>query len=182
MNEQIRLIAQRLVGLREAIEVSASEVAGVCGISEQEYLALESGEKDIPVSVLHNIAQHYSIELSALMFGAEAHANAFFVTRKGKGQKVERSMAYGYESLAAGFSNRKADPFMVTVEPKDSPITLNTHPGQEYNFIIEGKMELQVGTSTLILEEGDSVYFNSIHPHGMKALDGKKVKFLAIIL
>ena len=182
MNDQIRQIAQRLVGLREAIDASPREVAEICGISEQEYLNLESGEKDIPVSILHNISQHYSIELSALMFGADAHANAYFVTRKGQGQKVERTKAYGYESLAAGFTRRDADPFMVTVEPKDAPITLNTHSGQEFNYIIEGKMELQIGNSTLILEEGDSVYFNSMRPHGMKALGGEKVKFIAIIL
>lgn len=182
MNEQIKLIAQRLAGLREAVEATTAEFASICGLSESDYTALENGSKDIPVSVLHSIAQHYSIELSALMFGKDAHANAYFLTRCGQGAKVERYKAYGYESLAAGFSNRKADPFMVTVEPKDSPITLNTHPGQEYNYIIEGRLELQIGNKTLILEPGDSIYFDSTRPHGMKALDEKKVKFLAIII
>ena len=77
---------------------------------------------------------------------------------------------------------RKADPFIVTVEPNDNPIHYNTHEGQEFNLIIQGRMLISVGGKELVLNEGDSLYFNSALPHGMKALDGKTVKFLAIIL
>ena len=58
---------------------------------------------------------------------------------------------------------------------------LNSHNGQEFNFVIEGKMLLKVEGHELILNEGDSLYFDATQPHGMKALDGKPVKFLAII-
>ena len=67
-------------------------------------------------------------------------------------------------------------------EPNDNPIHYNTHEGQEFNLIIQGRMLISVGGKELILNEGDSLYFNSALPHGMKALDGKTVKFLAIIL
>lgn len=109
--------------------------------------------------------------------------NSYFLTRKGKGASVQRTQAYKYQSLAAGFMNRKADPFIVTVEPKDekTPIYLNTHPGQEFNYILEGRMTLQIGDKQLTLNEGDSLYFDANRPHGMKALDGKRVQFLAII-
>ena len=58
----------------------------------------------------------------------------------------------------------------------------NSHNGQEFNYILEGRMLLSIGGKDLILNEGDSIYFNSKLPHGMKALDGKKVQFLAVIL
>lgn len=117
------------------------------------------------------------------MFGEEPRMNSYFLTRKGKGASVQRTQAYKYQSLAAGFMNRKADPFIVTVEPKDekTPIYLNTHPGQEFNYILEGRMTLQIGDKQLTLNEGDSLYFDANRPHGMKALDGKRVQFLAII-
>ncbi|WP_368338144.1 cupin domain-containing protein, partial [Parabacteroides merdae] len=51
-----------------------------------------------------------------------------------------------------------------------------------YNMVLKGRMLLQINNKELILEEGDSIYFNSELPHGMKALDGEKVSFLAIIL
>lgn len=184
MNEEIKQIAERLKGLRDALELSVEDVAKVCDISPEKYREQESGTVDISVSILHRISHAYGVELTTLMFGDEPKMSAYFVTRQGKGISVERTKAYKYQSLAAGFSKRKADPFMVTVHPKadDEPIYQNSHAGQEYNYVISGRMQIQINGKDLILEEGDSIYFNSELPHGMKALDGKEVKFLAIIL
>ncbi|MBQ7824068.1 MAG: cupin domain-containing protein [Bacteroidaceae bacterium] len=184
MNEQIKQIAQRLIGLRDVLNITTEEIARVCGIPESEYVELESGMVDIPVSLLYRVGKHYNIELSTLMFGDEPRMNAYFLTRKDKGAAVERVKAYKYQSLAAGFMNRLADPFLVTVDPKpeNTEIHLNTHPGQEFNMVIEGRMMLSINGKDLILETGDSIYFDSSLPHGMKALDNKTVKFLAMII
>ena len=181
-SEEIRQIAERLVGLRDALDLRPEDIASTCNINLETYLGYESGEKDIPVSFLHQIAKHYGVELPALMFGYEPRMNSYFLTRKDKGVAVERTKAYKYQSLAAGFANRKADPFMVTVEPSapEAPFTLNTHPGQEFNLVLEGSMHLRIGEKELVLNEGDSIIFDSTRPHGMKAID-RQVKFLAII-
>ena len=184
MNEQIKQIAERLAGLRDALEISPEEMAGVCNLTPEQYIKLESGTVDISVSILHQISQAYGVELTTLMFGNEPKMSSYFITRRGKGIAVERTKAYKYQSLAAGFVGRKADPFMVTVHPTpdETPIYLNSHPGQEYNIVLKGRMLLQINNKEVILEEGDSICFNSELPHGMKALDGEKVSFLAIIL
>ena len=184
MNEQIKQIAARLAGLRDALEITVEEMANVCNLSTEDYLLLETGTVDISVSVLHQISQSYGIALTTLMFGDEPKMSSYFVTRKGTGVMVERVKAYKYQSLAAGFVNRKADPFMVTVHPKpeDEEIFLNSHSGQEFNMVVSGRMLIRINGKDLILSEGDSIYFNSELPHGMKALDGEKVSFLAVIL
>lgn len=182
MDEAIKQIAERLRGLRDVLELTTEEVARDCGIEQNEYEQAETGNCDISVSMLQKIARHYHIALDALMFGEEPKMSTYFLTRAGKGISVERTKAYKYQSLAAGFKDRKADPFIVTVEPNDNPIHYNTHEGQEFNLIIQGRMLISVGGKELVLNEGDSLYFNSALPHGMKALDGKTVKFLAIIL
>ncbi len=83
-----------------------------------------------------------------------------------------------------GLSDRKADPFIVTVHPKKEGelVFQNTHEGQEFNYVLSGRMLIQINGKDMILNEGDSIYFDSSLPHGMQALDGKEVKFLAIIL
>lgn len=184
MDEQIKQIAERLRGLRDVLELTPRDIAQDCDIDEKEYSLAESGEHDISVSMLQKIARRYNVSLDALMFGEEPKMNSYFLTRAGKGTSIERTKAYKYQSLAAGFINRNADPFIVTVEPKPEaePIHFNSHAGQEFNLVLEGRMMICIDGKELILNEGDSLYFNSKLPHGMKALDGKKVRFLAIIM
>ena len=184
MCDPIKSIANRLRGLREVLELSAQEVAESCHLRVEEYMALESGESDISVNVLQTIARRYGISLDVLMFGEEPKMNAYFITRAGAGVSVERRKAYKYEALASGFRDRKADPFIVTVEPApaDAPMHLNSHEGQEMNYVLEGRLLIGLNGKEIVLNTGDSLYFDSGLPHGMKALDGKTVRFLAIIM
>lgn len=183
MEEAIKQIGERLKGLRDVMEVSAKDMAELCGITEEQYEQMENGEGEVSVSNLQKIAKKYEVPLDVLMFGEEPHMSAYFLTRRGQGMSVERRKAYKYLSLASGFRGRKADPFIVIVEPKaeDAPHETNSHPGQEFNMVLEGSMELTIGKKVLTLNEGDSIYFDSTQPHGMRALNNETVKFLAII-
>ena len=189
MDEAIKQISERLKGLREVLDITVEEMANTCGITTDEYLAMENAESELHVSNLQKIALKYDIPLDVLMFGEEPHMSSYFLTRKGKGLSVERRKAYQYESLASGFRGRKADPFIVTVEPKpaDTPIETNTHAGQEFNMVLEfdlvlkGSMRVRVGDHEETLHEGDSIIFDSTQPHGMRTLGESKVRFLAII-
>ena len=184
MNDHIKQIAARLRGLRDVLELTEQEVAESCNLTKEEYQAMESGTKDISVSALQAIARRYDITLDVLMFGEEPKMSSYFLTRAGKGISVERSKAYKYEALASGFRDRKIDPFIVTVEPKDddAPLHLNSHAGQEISYILEGRLLVNLAGKEIILNPGDSLYFDSLQPHGMRALDGKPVRFLAAIM
>ena len=184
MCDPIQSIATRLRGLREALELTQEEVAASCNLPVGQYREMESGTADFSVNVLQTISRHYGISLDVLMFGEEPRMNSYFITRAGKGVAVERQKAYKYEALAAGFRDRKIDPFIVTVEPAadDAPMHLNCHPGQEMNYVLEGRLLIGLNGKEIVLNTGDSLYFDSGLPHGMKALDGKTVRFLAIIM
>ena len=159
MNEQIKQIAERLRGLRDVLELTAEDIARDSDISAEEYRLAETGDYDISVSMLQKIARTYNVALDALMFGEEPKMSSYFVTRAGKGISIERTKAYKYQSLASGFMNRTADPFIVTVEPKaiDEPIHYNKHNGQEFNLVIEGRMLINIEGKEIILNQGDSI-------------------------
>jgi len=182
MNEQIKQIAERLKGLREALDYSQEEMAERCGKTANEIDLYESGLIDIPLGFLFDVAQNFKVETSTLISGDEPRMNSYSVTRKGKGVSIERTKAYKYQGLAGRFKNPKVEPFEVTVEPNDAPVFLNSHAGQEFNLVLEGKLQLQINEKTLTLEAGDSIYFDSGLPHGMKALNGKPVRFLAVVI
>jgi mannose-6-phosphate isomerase-like protein (cupin superfamily) len=183
MEEQIQLIAERLSGMREVLGISPGEAAAACRITTEQYLIFESGKVDIPVGILHLMALKFNLDLTTLLTGEEPHMHAYTLTRKDKRISVERHKAYQYQALAWNFQNRKGDPFIVSVEPKEElAVSLNSHAGQEFDFMIEGKMKFFIGSKEMILEPGDSIYFDSGLPHGMVALENKTAKFLAMIL
>ncbi|MCE5178085.1 MAG: XRE family transcriptional regulator [Porphyromonadaceae bacterium] len=184
MGTDLKQIGERIRGLRDAIDFSSAEMAHRLEVDEAVYLQFETGEKDISVSFLQRIEREFNVDLATLMFGTEPKMNAYFVTRKDKGVSVERVSAYKYQSLTSGFTNNVAEVFVVTVEPKpmEDDFYQNIHAGQEFNMILEGSMMLKINEKDLILNEGDSIYFDSSLPHGMKALNNKQVKFLAVVL
>lgn len=182
MEDQIKEISDRIKGLREGLQLSVEEMAAECGVSVDCLRQAESGDDDISVSLLQRISRCYNITLDELLFGLEPHMTKYFLNRYGRGVAVERTTAYKYQSLAAGFKGRLVDPFLVTVEPNNKPITLNRHRGQEFDLVVKGRLLIKLGDKELILNHGDSLYFNADQLHGMKALDGKKALFIAIII
>lgn len=184
MEEQLKQIAERIKGLRDIFGISAADLAQELNIPLGVYQDYESGTVDIPVGVLYRIAQRFNMELSVLLTGEEPRLHTYSLTRNGRGVSVERRKEYKYQNLAYNFVNKKAEPFLVTVapEPEEVPVHLNSHPGQEFDYLLEGTLKIVLGGNEIILNEGDSVYYDSNVPHGMKALNGKPAKFLAIIL
>lgn len=183
MNEEIKAVADRLVGLREIMDVSVEEAARVCGISIEQYKTFESGNVDIPVGVLQSMSREYKIDLGTLISGQEPRMHSYYLTKKDKGLSVDRRNDYEYQALATGFQNRKADPFIVRITPEETKeIHFNSHPGHEFELMLEGSMKIVVDGKEMTLEEGDSIYFDATKKHGMQALNGKNAKFLAIII
>lgn len=175
-------IRARLRGLREVLEIPVEEVAELCGCTAEEYLEMESGQREMSESWLGRISKRYGIELDVLLFGEEPRMNGYYVTRKGQGLAIDRQARYKYQSLASGFRQRRMDPFLVEVAclPDDERRPLNAHEGQEFDLVVEGRMELTIGHRTMVLAEGDSIYFDASRPHCMHAMDGRPVKFLSM--
>ncbi len=184
MNEQIRLIAERIRGLREIARLSAESCAAQLGIPAETYHEYESGSTDIPVSFLYQVAHKFQVDLTSILIGEEPRLHVYSVTRNGRGVKVERRRDYDYQNLAFNFIDKKMEPFLITVEPKPEkePIPVNSHPGQEFEYVLEGALKVLVGGHEVTLSAGDSIYFDASHPHGMKAVGGKPAKFVAVII
>lgn len=179
----IKEVADRLRGLRDALDLSREEMAEQCGIEPTLLALYESGSSDIPVSFLHRLAAIYGIELTALLFGLEPKMDTYYVTRSGNGVKVERSKAYSYQDLAAGFTHRTMAPFLVKIAPgaTDAHVNLNTHEGQEFNYILNGEVQITVGNKTIHLSHGDSIMFDAQIAHGLTAVGDKEATIIAII-
>ena len=72
-------------------------------------------------------------------------------------------------------------PLLVTLEPSDEPADLVTHAGQEFNLVLKGSIDVVFEDKVIILNEGDSIYFNPSHPHGQRCHGDTKARFLTVI-
>ena len=118
-----------------------------------------------------------------ILTGEETRMTYFDVTRADKGFAVDRRKEYKYENLCKKFVHKKAEMFIVTVDPKEDAIpSLNSHAGQEFNYILEGTVKIFIKDNEIILNEGDSIFFDATCEHAMIALNDEKAKFLAVIM
>jgi quercetin dioxygenase-like cupin family protein len=184
MQEKIKEIAARVHELREISDIQVREMAEYLQVSEETYENYENGTEDIPASILFEIAHKLHVDMATLLTGEEPRMNIFTVTRNGKGVSVERRKQYKYQNLAEKFIHKKAEFFIVSVEPKksDAKPETNSHPGQEFNYILEGSLKVYIHNNEVILNPGDSIYFDSNYEHAMEALNEEPAKFLAVIL
>ena len=184
MNDKIQLIAERIKELREISGISAATMAHEFGVSLDLVLQYESGAVDIPVGFLYKVSHKFGIELTAILTGENPRLHVYCIVRKDKGLNVERRKQYKYESLASNFINKKAEPFIVRIDPQteSTPMEFNSHPGQEFNYVLEGTMKIIIDTHEIELRAGDSIYFNSTYRHAVQAANQVPVKLLAVVV
>ncbi len=184
MKSQAKMIGERLREIRTIMEISTATMAQVTGVSEAEYIAHETGEVDSHFSFLYDCAKKLGVDLNAIVRGESPKLSSYTLNRAGSGISIERSHEFVYRQLAADFKKRLTEPLFVKAKPQlpGQPIPLSVHPGQEFDYILRGKLKVQMGEKTEILSEGDSIYFDSNQPHGLVAVDCDECEFLAIVI
>ncbi|MBR4123913.1 MAG: AMP-binding protein [Clostridia bacterium] len=183
---KIKEIAGRIKELREIVNLTTAEMAAKTAVSEQEYIACENGESDLNFAFIYRCANAFNVDVTDIIEGYSPKLKSYTVTRRGKGQRIEKAHGMTYYNLAAAFKNRIAEPLYVkSVYSEDAQykdMELTTHAGQECDLIISGHLKVQVGEHKVVLGPGDSIYYDSSTPHGMIAVNGEDCEFYAIVL
>ncbi len=184
--EKLNEVALRIREMREISGLSVEEMAQRTEVGVDEYEKYEKGLLDFPFSFLHKCSLEFGIGITDLLEGKSALLSSYTVTRKGQGQQTAKEDGITIQNLAPKFRDKIAEPYWVRYEYdaslQNKPINLATHSGQEFDLVITGKLKVQVGNHVEILEEGDSIYYNSSTPHGMIAVDGRDCVFCAVVL
>ena len=186
MENSLMEVASRIRDFREILGYSASQMAEKTDTDEALYLSYEAGKVDLPFTFIHKCAQAFGVDMSDLLEGKSAKLSSYTVTRRGKGQLTAKEDGIEISNLAPMFKGKIAEPYYVRYEYSEDlqnkPIHLTTHGGQEFDIVISGSLKVQVGDHTVVLEEGDSIYYESGTPHGMIAVGGKECVFCAVVL
>ncbi|MBR4896532.1 MAG: cupin domain-containing protein, partial [Clostridia bacterium] len=183
---KIREMALRIRELREITRFTSAEMAEKTGVSVEEYLACERGEKDLNFAFIYRCALAFGVDVTDIIEGVSPTLRSYTMTRAGKGQRIDQAHGMEYYNLASSFLNRIAEPLYVhstySEEAQHKDIQLTSHAGQECDIVISGHLMVQVGHHKEVLGPGDSIYYDSSTPHGMIAVEKEDCYFYAIVL
>ena len=183
MTDDMRQIALRILDLRESMEKTPEQLAADTGVSVSDYLSYEQGKVDIPISFLLKLEQNYGVDPTTILTGEAPRLSVCAVTRRDMGVSVTRAHHYIYKNLAFNFNHRKIEPLLVTVNPGvNEELETNSHAGHEFDYVLSGVLKLRVGETDILLNPGDSAYYDSNNPHAMQAGSDEACQFLAIVI
>ena len=184
--DKLKEVAKRIREMREICDITEADMAKKTEVSLEDYRAYENGELDFPFTFIHKCSLAFGIGITDLLEGQSAHLSSYTVTRKGQGQETAKEDGIEIQNLAPLFRKKIAEPYWVryeySEELQNKPIHLTKHSGQEFDFVMSGRLKVQIGENVEYLSEGDSIYYNSSTPHGMIAVDGRDCLFVAVVL
>lgn len=185
-SEKLLEVAVRIREMREIQNITEAEMAERTEVTLEQYLAYEAGQLDFPFTFIHKCSLVLGVGMTDLLEGQSAHLSSYTVTRKGEGHNTAKENGIEIQNLAPLFRKKSAEPYYVRYEYdpalQEKPIHCTSHSGQEFDFIVSGRLKVQVGDHVEYLSEGDSIYYNSSTPHGMIAVDGRDCLFIAVVM
>jgi transcriptional regulator with XRE-family HTH domain len=179
------LVGDRVRSIREKNGLTLADVASRTGYDQAFLASIEANEVSPPLGVLIKLGKALDMKMGYFISGGET--KPFTVVRASERQQIARrasskDQAYGYtyQALAPNKTDRHMEPFLVTLEPSTDK-ALSAHEGQEFIFVLEGKMEAILDQDRVVLEPGDAIYYDSNVPHLVRCADGPFARILAVL-
>jgi quercetin dioxygenase-like cupin family protein len=180
-------VGKRIRELREDTGLTLQELAQRTGYSSALLSQFENHMVSPPLGALIRLSRALAVDVGD--FFGEVADQSFILVRSDERETVSRvaskegvSLGYTYEALGFGLKGHHMEPFVVTLEPV--PIRekhLSVHEGEEFIYVLDGRMKVRLGDHTDILDPGDSIYFKCTTPHHVTCEGGEPAKILAVI-
>jgi transcriptional regulator with XRE-family HTH domain len=183
-----KIVGAKIKSLRESKSLSLADLAQQTELSEEQMVAIEQDGLMPSLGPLVKIARVLGVRLGTFLDDDDSLGPV--VCRKDKSKEsisfsnnsVSARKHMNYFSLAGSKSGRHMEPFIINIEAcKEKDFILSSHEGEEFIYVLEGAIEINYGKEKYVLEEGDSIFYDSIvahHVHG-DCMSGAKI--LAVV-
>ena len=181
-----RYLGNAIRDLRLRHGLTIAEVADRAGISRGMLSKIENAQTATSLDALHRLAQALGVSLSTLFRNYDVPEGSAQLVKKGEGMEVVRrgtKRGHTYHLLAHEQGPTKLfEPFLITIDSPDATFPVFEHPGTEFLYMLEGRMEYRHGQHTYLLTPGDALSFRGEVPHGPEKLIELPIRFLATIV
>lgn len=187
VNEGVR-IGAAVKALREKERLTVNDLAAKTGLSKTLLTEIEDGETIPPVATLLKLAGSFNVGMAAF-FESGTEPETVSVTRKGERVRIKKrphhhegEVDYVYESLETKKPDKHMEPFLVEFMPMETTdMVFTSHKGEEFLYLLTGKLEFRSDERVEVLQPGDSIYFESERNHSFRSLDGKPARGIVVV-
>jgi len=187
-------VGEMIRRLREGAGISRAQLAERSGVSEDELLQIETQMISPALGILTRICDGLGVGLGhffqygprkmiSVVRASDAKVGTRFASKNGADH------GYEYISLGAEKRSRVMEPFLIIIDPASDPSgrlgkieeRFGTHKGEEFIYVLEGQIKVDVKEESFILKPGDSIYYDASTPHRVLHYGKEQSKVLAVI-
>ncbi len=184
------IVGKKIQGIRESKNLSIEEISERSGLSAEQIQSIENDQYLPSLGPLIKIARALGVRLGTFL---DDNDDLGPVVCRAADRERDRSISFSndatearqnmiYHSLAKQKAGRHMEPFVIDVQPsEDKDFKLSAHEGEEFIYVMSGEVEIDYGKETYSLQEGDSIFYDSIVKHHVHGAPGKSAKILAVV-
>ncbi|MBK7767492.1 MAG: helix-turn-helix domain-containing protein [Sulfuritalea sp.] len=181
-----RYLGNAVRDLRQRHGLTIADVAERAAISRGMLSKIENAQTATSLDTLTRLARALGVSLSTLFRNYDVPDGSAQLVKNGEGMEVVRrgtKRGHTYHLLAYDQGPTKVfEPFLITIDSESATFPVFEHPGTEFIYMLEGRMEYRHGQHTYLLTPGDSLTFRGEVPHGPEKLIECPIRFLATIM
>ncbi|MCX7635028.1 MAG: XRE family transcriptional regulator [Syntrophales bacterium] len=181
-------LGEKLRGIREGAQLTIHDLAAKTGLPKTVLEEIEGGEVVPPVATLLKLAKALGVGM-AQFFEDGMGTGKISVTRRGERIRIRRrphhhegEVDYIYEALETHKPDKHMEPLFVEFQPMETvDMVFSSHDGEEFVYLLEGKLEFRTDDRLEVLEPGDALYFESDINHAFRGLDGRPARAVVVV-
>lgn len=173
--EALPAVAPQLRALRRRASLTLEAAARAAGLSAAHLSRLETGQRQPSLPMLLALARIYGTTVSELLGETVAERDAIV-----RAADMEPTKAGGWTYWQAGAPGRGMQALRVHVPYGSQGDIVRVHPGEEWLYVLQGRLRLRLGDTAQVLAPGDSAHFDSLTPHRIAAADHSGAELLFV--
>ena len=169
-------VGKKIKKARTAKKIALDQVANETGFSVEYIKEIEAGKAMPPVGALLQIARALEIDSGSLLKEPESKMQSRIKAQ------TKRTEDYAYTTLTPGAENKHLKAFLVSIEAQQIHKGVDYHhEGEEFVYVLQGRIEVTVGEHVNTLRAGESLHFNSGIRHKLKSVSDDKAELIVVI-